>query len=52
MILIDLKENIHDKAFKRFVIKHYHYILAEMLTDKLIETTKRNGLELYFFPSS
>lgn len=51
MILINLKETIRDKAFKRFVNKHYHDILVEMLTDQQIETTQKNGQEHFLFPS-
>ncbi len=50
MILINLMETIRDKAFKRFVNKHYHNILVEMLTDQQIETTQKNGQEFYIFP--
>ncbi len=52
MILINLKENIRDKAFKRFINKHYHDILTEMLIDHQIETTQKNGQKFYVFPSA
>ncbi|MFW9820576.1 MAG: hypothetical protein ACFFE5_13280 [Candidatus Thorarchaeota archaeon] len=51
IILNNIKENIHNMAVKRFIKKNYEEILTEMLTDEQIETTQRNGQDLFLFPT-